>query len=194
MAAPTRLKSFRTPSALRAWLAKHHQAAAGLLLRCYKTGAASRGVTYPQALDEALCYGWIDAVRRSVDEISFSVRFTPRKPRSTGSRVNIEHVMRLIKAGRTAKPGLAAFHARQEARTGLYSFERNAMKLSPVYARRSRADAAAWAYFQSEAPWYRRTCIFWIMSAKKDGTREKRLATLIAGSERKQRVPPLQRP
>ncbi len=193
MAAPTPLKHFRTPSALRAWLAKDHDTATELLLRCYKTHAASKGVTYAQALDEALCYGWIDGVRRSVDEISFSVRFTPRQPRSTWSRVNIAHVERLIKTGRMAKPGLAAFQAREEARTGLYSFERKAMKLAPAYAKRFRADRRAWAYFQSEAPWYRRTCIFFIMSAKQDETRLKRLETLIVCSRRGVRIPPLRR-
>ena len=189
----TPLKSFRSPAALRAWLAKSHQQATELLLRCYKTHSAHRGVTYAQALDEALCYGWIDGVRRSVDEVSFSVRFTPRKPRSTWSRVNVAHVERLMKAGRMAQPGLAAFRAREEERTGLYSFERNAMKLAPAYARRFRADRSAWTYFKGEAAWYRRTCIFFVMSAKKEETRLKRLDTLIAWSRRRMRIPPLRR-
>ena len=194
MVPSVRLKSFRTPAALRAWLAKNHQRATELLLRCFKTHATHKGVTYAQALDEALCYGWIDGVRRSVDEASFSVRFTPRRPRSTWSRVNVAHAKRLMRQGRMAKPGLVAFEAREEERTGLYSFERNAMKLAPAHARRFRADQAAWAYFESEAPWYRRTSIFWIMSAKKEETRVKRLETLIACSSRGVRVPPLQRP
>jgi len=194
MARPTSLKSFRSPAAFRAWLAKHHGTATELLLRCYKVAAAHQGVTYAQALDEALCYGWIDGVRRSVDAISFSVRFTPRKPRSTWSRVNIGHVKRLIKEGRMAAPGLAAYRAREEERTGLYSFERGAMKLAAAYARRFKADQAAWAYFQGEAPWYRKTSIFWVMSAKRDATRERRLATLIQDSEAGRRIAPLRRP
>src|SRR3990172_6553317 len=107
MAVRASLKSFRTPAAFRSWLAKNHDTVTELLLRCYKVAAAHRGVTYAQALDEALCYGWIDGVRRSVDQISFSVRFTPRKPRSTWSRVNIAHAQRLTQAGRMAQPGLA---------------------------------------------------------------------------------------
>jgi len=194
MAVRASLKSFRTPAAFRSWLAKNHDTVTELLLRCYKVAAAHRGVTYAQALDEALCYGWIDGVRRSVDQISFSVRFTPRKPRSTWSRVNIAHAQRLTQAGRMAQPGLAAFHVREGEPTGVSSPERNAMKLAPAYARRFRADAVAWAYFEAEAPWYRRTSIFWIMSAKQEQTRVKRLETLIACSRRRVRIPPLRRP
>jgi uncharacterized protein YdeI (YjbR/CyaY-like superfamily) len=194
MAPPAPLKSFRSPAAFRAWLARHHGTAAELLLRCYKVAAAHRGVTYAQALDEALCYGWIDGVRRSVDDVSFSVRFTPRKPRSTWSRVNVAHVKRLLQAGRMAQSGLAAFEAREEERTGVYSFERKAMQLSPAYAKRLRADRAAWAYFEEEAPWYRRTTVYFVMSAKKEETRIRRLEMLIACSRRGVRIPPLKRP
>jgi uncharacterized protein YdeI (YjbR/CyaY-like superfamily) len=185
------LKSFRTPAAFRAWLARNHRSARELLLRCYKTRAARRGVTYAQALDEALCYGWIDGVRRGVDDVSFSVRFTPRRPRSTWSRVNVAHVQRLTREGRMAKPGLEAFKAREEARTGLYSFERAAMKLPPAYLKRLRADPAAWAHFQREAPWYRRTCTYFVMSAKREETRLRRLGLLIAYSRQGKRIPPL---
>jgi len=194
MAPSARLKAFRTPAAFRAWLAKNHQKTAELLLRCYKTHAAHLGVTYAQALDEALCYGWIDGVRRSVDEVSFSVRFTPRKPRSTWSRVNVAHVKRLMRAGRMARPGVAAFRVREEERTGIYSFERAAMELAPAYAGRFRADKVAWAHFQAQAPWYRRTTIYFVMSAKKEETRVRRLEMLMAYSRRGVRIPPLERP
>jgi uncharacterized protein YdeI (YjbR/CyaY-like superfamily) len=149
-------------------------------------------VTYAQVLDEALCFGWIDGVRRRVDDDSFSVRFTPRKPRSIWSRVNIGHVERLTKSGRMRKPGLAAFEARTEARTGVYSFERQTA-LAPAYARIVRANAAASAYYQSQAPWYRRTTTHWVMSAKREDTREKRLAILIACSARRTTIPQLTR-
>jgi uncharacterized protein YdeI (YjbR/CyaY-like superfamily) len=149
-------------------------------------------VTYAQALDEALCFGWIDGVRRRVDADSFSVRFTPRKPRSIWSRVNIGHVERLTKSGRMRKPGLAAFEARTAERTGVYSFERQAT-LAPAYARIFRANAAGWAYYQSQPPWYRRTTTHWIMSAKREDTREKRLASLIACSARGTTIPELTR-
>ena len=162
-------------------------------MRCYKTHTAHRGITYTQALDEALCFGWIDGVRRAADADTFSVRFTPRKPRSNWSRVNVAHVERLGRAGRMTKAGLAAFAARDERRTGVYSFEQRPAKLSAAYAREFRANAAAWAYFQQQPPWYRRTSSHWVMSAKRDETRAKRLATLIAYSARRKPIPPLAR-
>jgi uncharacterized protein YdeI (YjbR/CyaY-like superfamily) len=186
------LTSFRTPAAFRAWLTRNHAKATELVLRCFKTHATDQGVTYTQALDEALCSGWIDGVRRRVDDDSFSVRFTPRRPRSIWSRVNIAHVERLTKAARMTKPGVAAFEARTEARTGVYSFERPAT-LAPAYARSLRSNAAAWAYYQSRAPGYRRTTTHWIMSAKREDTRAKRLASLIDCSARGTTIPELAR-
>jgi uncharacterized protein YdeI (YjbR/CyaY-like superfamily) len=187
-------RAFRSQAAFRAWLARNHAKATELLIRLFKIGAAHRGLTYPQALDEALCYGWIDGVRRPFDAESFTIRFTPRKPRSTWSRVNVEHVERLITAGRMAKPGLAAYAARDERRTGLYSFERRAMRLTPAHTGLFRADAEAWAFFEAQAPWYRRTCAYWVRSAKKGETRAKRLAQLIACSAARKRIPQLARP
>lgn len=187
-------RAFRSQAAFRAWLATHHASAPELLVRLFKTSAAHRGLTYAQALDEALCYGWIDGVRRRFDAESFTIRFTPRKPRSIWSRVNVAHVERLIAAGRMAKPGLAAYAARDEKRTGLYAFERRAMTLAPAYARTFRANAGAWSFFQAQSPWYRRTCTYWVMSAKREETREKRLAQLITCSVNHQRIPQLARP
>jgi len=186
------LTSFRSQAAWRAWLQKNHARETELNLRCFKVHAAHRGVTYAQALDEALCFGWIDGVRRAVDADSFSVRFTPRKPTSVWSRVNIAHIERLTSSGRMAKPGLAAFAARSEARTGVYSFERRT-ELAPEYATQFRADQAAWEYYQAQAPWYRRTSAHWVMSAKKDATRQKRLAQLIDCSARREPIPQLDR-
>jgi uncharacterized protein YdeI (YjbR/CyaY-like superfamily) len=163
------------------------------VVRCHKTHAADRGITYAEALDEALCFGWIDGVRRSVDGDTFSVRFTPRKPKSTWSRVNVAHVERLIQTGRMAEPGLAAFASRDDRRTGVYSFERRRATLGPAYTREFRANAAAWAYFQQQPPWYRRTSTHWVMSAKREETRVRRLATLIACSARRKAIPPLTR-
>lgn len=188
------LQRFRTPAAFRAWLRKNHETARELLLRCYKTHASGMGVTYRQALDEALCFGWIDGVRRAVDEVSFSTRFTPRKPRSIWSNVNVARAKQLIAEGRLAKPGLVAFQAREERRTGVYSFERRqAARLSAPYARKLRANRKAAAYFASQAPWYRRTCVHWIMSAKREETRLKRLHLLISCSAKRVRIPPLAR-
>ena len=161
-------------------------------MRCYKVHAANRGITYAQALDEALCYGWIDGVRRSVDANSFSIRFTPRKPKSNWSRVNVAHVARLTKAGRMAQPGLDAFARRTNARTGVYSFERQD-ELAPTYVETIRASPAAWEFYERQAPWYRRTTAYWVMSAKLEGTRTTRLAQLIDCSARGEPIPPLDR-
>ena len=185
-------RSFRTPLAFRSWLAKHHAKVAELIVRCYKVHAADRGITYAQALDEALCHGWIDGVRRSLDADSFSIRFTPRKPKSNWSRVNVAHVARLTKAGRMAQPGLEAFARRTEARTGGYSFERRD-ELAPTHLKTLMASKAAWEFYQGQAPWYRRTTAHWIMSAKLEGTRTKRLAQLIDCSARGEPIPPLDR-
>ncbi len=186
------LRSFRTPAAFRAWLTKNHAKAAELLVRCYKVHATDRGITYAQALDEALCHGWIDGVRRSVDADSFSIRFTPRKPVSNWSRVNVAHVERLTNEGRMAQPGLDAFARRTEARTGVYSFERQDA-LAATFIETFRASRAAWAFYQSRAPWYRRTTAHWVMSARREETQNRRLAQLIDCSARGKLIPPLDR-
>ena len=180
---------FRSPSAFRAWLAKNHNTTRELLVGFHKKGSGKPSMTWPESVDEALCFGWIDGIRRGLDGESFSVRFTPRKPRSIWSRVNVAHVERLTRAGRMTKAGLAAFTARTEVRTGVYSFERAALELAPPYVRRFRANRAAWAYWQTQPPGYRRLHVFWVMSAKRPETRERRLDTLIACSARQIRVP-----
>jgi uncharacterized protein YdeI (YjbR/CyaY-like superfamily) len=189
-ASPT---AFRSAALFRRWLVRHHADAPELLIRCYKTGSAAKGMIYSAALDEALCFGWIDGVRRRIDEDSFSVRFTPRKPRSIWSRVNLARVKVLTAAGRMAPLGRAAVQARDESRTGLYSFERAAMALAASYERRFRAQEKAWAYFQARAPWYRRTAVFWIMSAKRPETQRRRLEALITCSAEARPIPLLVR-
>src|SRR5690606_19452029 len=179
--------SFRSATAFRAWLKRHHASASHLVVRLFKTHAADQGLTYGPALDEALCHGWIDGVRRRLDDDSFSIRFTPRKPRSIWSKVNVAHVERLAAAGRMTPAGRAAFAAREARRTGIYSFEQEAVELAPQYRKRFRAQRAAWAWFEAEAPWYRRKVIYWVMSAKQEATRLSRLERLIAASARKTR-------
>jgi uncharacterized protein YdeI (YjbR/CyaY-like superfamily) len=185
--------TFRNAAAFRAWLKKNHRGETALLVRIYKVHAAERGMTYAQALDEALCFGWIDGVRRSLDADSFSIRFSPRTPRSIWSRINVAHVARLIREGRMERPGLAAFAARSEERTGIYAFELAAAKFTPALERRFKAVAAAWTHFQAEAPWYRRNCTHWIMSGKKEETRLRRLDLLIDCSRKGVRIPALRR-
>ncbi|MGE5358574.1 MAG: DUF1801 domain-containing protein [Bacteroidales bacterium] len=186
-------RSFRNALAFRAWLEKNHAKARELVVRLQRVHAADRGVTYAEALDEALCYGWIDGVRRPIDGDSFSVRFSPRKARSTWSLVNMRHVKRLIAEGRMAPAGLAAFEARDEKRTGVYSFEQRTTNLPAPYKKAFRANGPAWDDFQSRPPWYQRTSAHWVMSAKKEETRGKRLATLIDCSARGVAIPPLDR-
>ena len=193
MAEPTPTH-FKTPAAFRAWLRRHHKTASALVLRISRTHATGTGVTYAQALDEALCYGWIDGVRRRIDAESFSVRFCPRKPRSIWSHVNVRHAERLIQAKRMTRAGLAAFEAREESRTGVYSFERQPAELTPAFRRRLQSNTAAWAYYQEEAPWYRRTSSHWVMSAKREETRIRRMEALIACSAVRTRIGPLRRP
>ncbi len=185
-------KAFRTPAAFRAWLEKNHASATELVLRLFKVHAAHRGLTYKQALDEALCFGWIDGVIHRLDEDSFSQRYSPRQPRSTWSRRNIEHVERLKKAGRMAPAGLTAYAARNAHRTGVYSFEQEPPALTAAYVKAIRANKAAWAFFQGQAPGFRRLMAHWIMSAKKDETRARRLGLLIDCSARGRKIPPLE--
>lgn len=188
------LTHFPNQASFRAWLRKHNKTSDCLVLRIAKNHAAHLGITYAQALDEALCFGWIDGVRRALDAYSYSVRFTPRKPRSIWSRVNVRHAKRLVQARRMTKAGLAAFHARTESRTGLYSFEHRPIQLGKAHLAALRRDPRAWTYFQREAPWYRRTSSFWILSAKREETRQRRLAILIACSAKGERIPALRRP
>jgi uncharacterized protein YdeI (YjbR/CyaY-like superfamily) len=180
--------AFEGPEAFRAWLRRNHATARELLVRCFKVEAAHRGLTYRQALDEALCIGWIDGVRRAKDAVSFSQRFSPRKPKSAWSAVNIRRFRQLQAEGRVLAPGLAAFEARVKSR---YSFESRPQALSPAFLRQFRARPRAWRFFQATPPWYRRTSAFYVMSAKRPETRARRLAVLISWSERQQGIPPL---
>jgi uncharacterized protein YdeI (YjbR/CyaY-like superfamily) len=183
-------RAFTGPAAFRAWLLENHATATELCVRCSKAHVAG-GLTYRQALDEALCLGWIDGVRHSVDAVSFSVRFTPRRPRSAWSTININRFQELRAEGRVKPAGLSAFEAKVKSR---YSFESRPQALAPAYLRTFRSNARAWAFFEAQAPWYRRTCSFWVMSAKQPETRERRLAQLISRSARGEGVPPLKLP
>jgi len=191
--AGSKLTTFKTPAQFRAWLAKNHKTSPELLLQIFRVHAADRGVTYAQALDEALCYGWIDGVRRSVDADSFSIRFTPRKPRSIWSRINVGHVERLMKTGRMTKVGMAAFEARDEKRTGVYAFENRPKELAPELAKTFKANRDAWVFFEKQAPYYRRTVSYWVMNAKQDATRVRRLDALIECCARGSIIPQMKR-
>ena len=176
--------SFADAAEFRAWLERHHATATELDVRLWKTHAKHRGMGYKEALDEALCFGWIDGVRRSVDADSFRIRFTPRKKGSYWSDVNVRHVDRLEKAGRMHAAGRTVFRARDPDAPRRYSFESEPVALSPAFARKFRAKARAWRYFESMPPWYRRVATYRVMSAKRPETRERRLLDLIDCSAR----------
>ena len=179
---------FKTPEQFREWLEQNHASVKELLVGFHKKGSGKKSVTYAEALDEALCFGWIDGVRRTLNETSYTIRFTPRKPRSIWSLVNVKHVERLQKDGRMHSAGLAAFAQRDPARTGIYSFENRPRELSPEYEKEFRRNKTAWEFFQAQPPGYKRLMSFWIMSAKKDETRAGRLQRLIESSAKRERV------
>ena len=190
MAAPH--KSFRTPEAFRSWLAKHHGSDKELMMRLFKVHARHRGIGYREALDEALCYGWIDGVRRALDEDSFVQRFTPRKPRSNWSTVNIRRYKELDAEGRIAPPGRAAFEA-HDGRTAPYSFESRPQQFAPEFLRALKADRKAWTFFAAQPPGYRRITTFWVMSAKRPETRASRFRVVLDCARRGRRIPLLER-
>jgi uncharacterized protein YdeI (YjbR/CyaY-like superfamily) len=183
---------FATPADFRAWLERHHESHSELIVGFHKRGSGRPSITWPEAVDQALCFGWIDGVRRRIGDTSYSIRFTPRKARSTWSAVNIERMKELVDEGLVAPAGLAAFERRTDDRTAIYSYEqRRSATLEPDQERRLQADERANAYFESRPPSYRRMAIHWVTSAKKPETRERRLAQLIECSAAGEPVPPL---
>lgn len=188
-----RPRAFRTSAELRAWLAQHHASAGELVVRCFKSHARQRGMTYPQAVDEALCFGWIDGVRHAFDEDTFTVRFTPRKAKSVWSAVNRKRAGELTGEGRMRPAGVSAFRARALADSGRYSYESRSKALDAASLRKLRANPRAWAFYQAQPPWYRRTSAFWVLSAKREETRARRLEILITSSERGTTIPLLTR-
>jgi uncharacterized protein YdeI (YjbR/CyaY-like superfamily) len=180
---------FESPDAFRAWLEEHHATATEVLVGYWKAATGRPTLTWSGSVDEALCFGWIDGVRRRVDDERFTIRFTPRKPRSNWSLVNVRKVGELSAAGRMRPAGLAAFEARRAEDTGVYSFERDApAELDAAGEARFRAEPSAWEWFSGQAPSYRRAALHWVTSAKRPETRERRLTQLIADSARGQRI------
>ena len=186
---------FATPAEFGDWLEAHHALATELWVGFHKKDSRLPSMTWPEAVDEALCFGWIDGVRKSIDETSYVIRFTPRKARSTWSAVNIGRVLELQAAGRMRPAGLKAFAERTEARSGVYSYEQgDGIELGDELELPFRANTAAWEFFQTQAAWYRKAAIWWVVSAKREETRQKRLAALIDDSASGRTVPSLTRP
>jgi len=177
-------KFFSSPAQFRGWLEQNHDSATELLVGFHKKSSGKKSVTYSEALDEALCFGWIDGVRRSLNETSYTIRFTPRKPKSIWSLVNVRHVERLKKEGRMHPAGLEAYERRDPKRTGIYSFENEPVGLSPEYEKTFRQNKKAWKFFEEQAPYYKKLSIHWVMRAKKEETRLRRLQHLIERAEK----------
>jgi uncharacterized protein YdeI (YjbR/CyaY-like superfamily) len=185
---------FETPGQWREWLEANHATAAEVEVGFRRKATGLPTMTWSEAVDEALCFGWIDGVRHSIDETSYRNRFTPRKPSSTWSKVNIAKVQALEAAGKMTGAGRTAFARRTEANSGIYSFEGDRAEVLPEpYARVLAADGAASEYFAGRPRWYRRAVVHWVTSAKREATRERRLAELVECSARGEDVPPLRR-
>ena len=183
-----KVQHFKSASDFREWLETNHAGVRELWVGFFKNASGLGGLTYAEAVDEALCFGWIDGLKKRVDDCSYTHRFTPRKSKSTWSRINIQHAERLKKAGCMRPAGLAAFAARDPKRSGVYSFENAPRKLALADEQRFRADKTAWDFFRQQPPGYRRTAIWWVLSAKKFETRARRLAQLMADSREGRRL------
>ena len=181
-------KFFSSPAQFRIWLEQNHDRETELLIGFHKKSSGKKSVTYNEALDEALCFGWIDGVRKNLNETSYTIRFTPRKARSIWSNVNVNHVERLIKEKRMHAAGLEAYARRDPKRTGIYAFENRPKELTPEYEKAFRANKTAWKFFEEQPPGYKNLAIFFVMSAKKEETRTKRLQRLIESSAKGVRI------
>jgi len=182
---------FAAPSEFRSWLEKHHAEVQELWVGLHKRGTGKPSLTWPESVDCALCFGWIDGIRKSLGETSYMIRFTPRKPASTWSSINVKRVAALEKLGLMQPSGRKAFQERKDSKSGIYSYEqRKTATLSAAQEKQFRSKKTAWQYFQSQPPWYRRTTAFWVASAKKEETRQRRFAALIESSARQRRIGP----
>ena len=179
---------FKSPSAFRKWLAANHAKAKELWVGFHKKDSGKPSITWPESVDEALCFGWIDGVRKRIDAESYMIRFSPRKPSSIWSVVNIRNAEKLISEKRMQPAGLKAYEARKEYRSGIYSYEQRSPELVAPYAGKLRRNKAAWKFFQAQPPYYRKMINWWIVSAKQEETRLKRLEKLIQLSANGQRV------
>ena len=181
---PSKPTFFPTPADFRAWLQTNHDKFRELLVGFYKKGSGKPSITWPESVQVALCFGWIDGVRKSLGETSYIIRFTPRKPTSTWGAINIKFVQELTKKGLMHPAGLKAFAARREKKSAIYSYEqRKSAQFTREQAKQFRANKTAWEFFRSQPPWYQRVCTYWVVTAKKEETKRKRLSLLIKNSQ-----------
>ncbi|MEQ1605833.1 MAG: YdeI/OmpD-associated family protein [Pyrinomonadaceae bacterium] len=181
-------KFFANQQKFRDWLAKNHETETELLVGFHKVASGKPSMTWPESVDQALCFGWIDGVRKRIDDESYSIRFTPRKAGSIWSAVNIKKVEDLTEAGLMQPAGIVAFDKRTEAKSKIYSYEKEASDLSPEFEKQFRTNRKAWEFFTSQAPSYQKVMIHHIMDAKQEKTRASRLAATIAASEEQRRL------
>lgn len=174
---------FENQFEFRKWLEKNHQKEKELFVGFYKVSSGKPSMTWSQSVDEALCFGWIDSVRKSIDKDSYQIRFTQRKPTSIWSAINIQKIAELTKQGLMHPVGLACFENRKEIKSKIYTYENAEAEFPPEFEKKFRANKHAWTYFQSLAPSYRKVSINWVMSAKQEATQIKRFAELIADCE-----------
>ena len=185
---PMKATFFSSSADFRRWLEEHSARSTELWVGYFKAGSGKASVTWPESVDHALCYGWIDGIRKSIDEARYMIRFTPRKPISTWSAVNIKRVEILIQQGLMRSPGLAAYRARRENRSGIYSYEQRPTQLPEPYDSILEKNALAFKFFSAQPASYRRAAIWWVVSAKKEETSKRRLKQLIADSSRGKRI------
>jgi uncharacterized protein YdeI (YjbR/CyaY-like superfamily) len=185
---PPKPRFFRSPKEFRTWLERNHARAAELWIGYHKKASDKKGMTYKEALDEALCYGWIDGKVRAIDDVTYMQRWTPRTARSPWSKINVRRFGELREAGRAAPAGIAAFERREPTASG-YSYEEAERGLDPEYEKTFRRNKRAWAFFEAMAPGQRKVATYWVMSAKKEETRQRRLAQLIELAAEGRKIP-----
>jgi uncharacterized protein YdeI (YjbR/CyaY-like superfamily) len=193
MPEPKNIKFFKSDKELRKWFVTNHKKRDELWLGYYKKSSGKPTVKYSQAVDEALCFGWIDGIAKGIDEHKYCQRFTPRRPKSIWSNVNINKAAALIKSGKMTPEGLKKFNERDEKRSRVYSFEQKNLELPPAYLKEFKANKKAWANFEKMPPSYCKPAIWWVISAKQEETQLRRLGILIADSEAGKRIKPLTR-
>lgn len=182
---------FEDPEAFRLWLEAHHDQVDVQWVGFYKKATGRASITWPESVDEALCFGWIDGLRKSIDDEAYKIRFTPRRGGSHWSGKNLERIAELIEEGRVRPPGLRAFEARDPEKTRKASYEQDEVSLPDAYLAQIRENEAAWSWFRSSRPSYRKQVSHWIVSAKREATRERRLEILIRSSAKGEVIPPL---
>ncbi len=180
---------FKTPADFRTWLDKNHGKESELIVGFYKTGSGKQSISWPESVDEALCFGWIDGVRRSLGEESYTIRFTPRRADSIWSAVNIKKMEELQAQGLVKPAGMEAFEKRKEAKSKIYSHEhKEVAKLSPEFEQAFKANSKAWEFFTTQAPSYQKVMLHHVMTAKQEKTRQSRFEKLLQASAEGKRI------